>query len=347
MSTCLGQLRRRVLGLSLEETSYLRRGFRGANPAMRRRLQQVGEAFLGGYHKALECGQAAGIEAHLAGLEPELSGFACEGVAMGLALLDQLAPWSSSRVARLLAGAGRPHAYLVHVGVGWVWARLPAGRERMRRRLDPLLSWLAFDGWGFHEGFFHWRDYIHAEPPPWRLRGYETRAFDQGLGRSFWFVNGGNRELIVRTLEEFPLERRADLWSGIGLAAVYAGDSSDSELLALRKSAGNYWPALAQGAAFAAKARQRAGNSSTYTESAVRTLTGFSANDAARLTDLALENLPADGAVPGYEIWRQRIQRQFATSEKMPKDKTSLNATVTPAPLVSSIVADGDKMPGL
>ncbi len=33
---------------------------------------------------------------------------------------------------------------------------------------------------------------------------------------------------------------------------------------------------------------------------------------AAAVTDRARENLPPDGAEPAYEVWRQRIQAQFA-----------------------------------
>ena len=42
------------------------------------------------------------------------------------------------------------------------------------------------------------------------------------------------------------------------------------------------------------------------------------AEDAAKVTDAALENLPADGAEPAYEIWRQRIQAQFARATITP-----------------------------
>ena len=56
---------------------------------------------------------------------------------MGLALLDGLTPWRSSRVRRFLEGAGAAHAYMVHVGVGWAHARLPGNIERRLNRLDP------------------------------------------------------------------------------------------------------------------------------------------------------------------------------------------------------------------
>jgi hypothetical protein len=37
----------------------------------------------------------------------------------------------------------------------------------------------------------------------------------------------------------------------------------------------------------------------------------MSADEAALLTDAALENLPADAATPAYAIWRRRIQSKF------------------------------------
>jgi hypothetical protein len=194
---------------------------------------------------------------------------------------------------------------------------LPFGFPRGQNKLDPLLGWLAFDGWGFHEGFFHWPKYIGGQPPPGKLSGYERRVFDQGLGRSFWFVNGGNLELITQTISNFSADRRPDLWSGIGLAATYAGIVSESLLGELRENAGEFQPQLAQGAAFAAKARQRAGNLSDYTSLATKTLCGFTAAEAARLTDAALENLPAGSDMPAYEIWRRRIQNHFAPNQQL------------------------------
>ena len=284
---------------------------------MRARLEQVGATFLSGYHLALEQGTPTGLATKLNLVEPDWRGFAFEGAAMGLALLDRLTPWRADRITQFLRGAGDAHAYMVHVAVGWVWARWPFGFRKTAQRLDPLLRWLAFDGWGFHEGFFHWPKYIDGQVRPKRLAGYEVRAFDQGLGRSWWFVNGGNPELIARTIENFPTERRGDLWSGLGLASVYAGQISEAELHSLRAAAGNFLPQLAQGAAFAAKARHRAGNPMPYTDRACWILCGQSSADAAAVTDAALENLPANGAEPAYEIWRRRIQEKFSQGKEL------------------------------
>jgi hypothetical protein len=242
----------------------------------------------------------------------DLLGFTYEGAAMGLAVRDLLLPWNRHRVKQFLQGPGRPHAYMVHVGLGWVLARKPGSVERFIDRQDPLLRWLAVDGYGFHEGFFHWPRYLGGQSIPRRLQGYARRAFDQGLGRSLWFIDGAEVERIPKTIAGFPATRHADLWSGVGLASVYAGEVSETELRGLSDSAGEFQPHLAQGACFAAKARQRAGNLTAYHDLACGVVCGLAAGEAAQVSDAALENLPKDGAEPSYEIWRHRIQQKFA-----------------------------------
>jgi hypothetical protein len=308
----LKQFRRRVFGIPEKAIDFKRRGFRPAPNAIHHRLEDVCSSFVAGYHSALESDSAHELESCLDQVEAERRGFAFEGAAMGLTLLEFISPWHSNRIKSFLAGPGDAHIYMIHVGVGWVWARFPFGFRRQHKKLDPLLGWLAFDGWGFHEGFFHWSKYIADQPAPKKLSGYERRAFDQGLGRSFWFVNGGNIELIADMIANFSSDRRSDLWSGIGLAATYAGMINETSLAELRAKSGSFSPQLAQGAAFAAKARQRAGNLTDYTNLATSVFCSMAALDAARLCDQTMENLPDDTEPPAFEIWRQRIQSHFA-----------------------------------
>jgi len=125
-------------------------------------------------------------------------------------------------------------------------------------------------------------------------------------------VDGADVTRIPRTLAGFPSERRRDLWSGIGLACTYAGGVDEANLKALHESAGSFHPQLAQGAAFAAKARQRAGNLLPHTQLACGTLCGIPAEEAARVTDAALEDLPTSEPEPTYELWRRRVQEVFS-----------------------------------
>lgn len=278
-------------------------------------LEASGRSFLAGYHLALEEEAPAALATRLDGVEAEFRGFAFEGAGMGLALLDFLTPWRPGQLRAFLAGAGEPHTYMVHVGIGWAIARLPWLRTRLDRplmRFDPLLRWLVADGYGFHEGYFHWRRSLKSQARPRRLTGYAARAFDQGLGRSLWFVEGGDVARIPSVIATFPAARRPDLWSGVGLACAYAGGVDAESIRQLGARAGEYLPQVAQGVAFAAKARSRAGNPAAHTDLACQIIGAVSADEAAAITDTALEHLPGDGPEPAYEIWRRRIQLTFA-----------------------------------
>ncbi|HEX9941410.1 MAG TPA: DUF1702 family protein [Thermoanaerobaculia bacterium] len=308
-------LRRRLFGISPEETSFARRRFRGEAAAVRERLEQVGLCFVQGYNAALEDDRPLPLAARIEEeVEREFRGFAYEGAGMALALLDALTPGRRNRLSRFLAGPGDAHAYIIHIGAGWILARLPLSPERLLARLaDPVLRWLALDGYGFHEGFFRWPRAVVRQEVPRKLRGYARQGFDQGLGRSLWFVDGADVRLIPRTIGAFPAARRAGLWSGVGLACGYAGGRTRAEVEELRRAAGPWAPQLAQGVAFAAKARERAGNPAAPTELACQVICGMSAAGAAAVTDAALAGLPADRpGEPAFEVWRRRIQEHFS-----------------------------------
>jgi hypothetical protein len=314
------RVRKRLFGLSLDEASFARRGFHAGEPGARVRLEQIGYTFLTGYHVALGEDDPRALGVRLDAIESDLRGFGFEGAAMALALLDTLTPWNSSRWHRFVSGPAAPHVYMAHVGFGWALARLHRLHptiERPLARLDPLLRWLALDGYGFHEGYFYWRRYVHGLEVPRGLSGYALNAFDQGLGRSLWFVEGAGVTQIPATIATFPSSRHADLWSGVGLACAYAGGVDSASIHALGAAARPYESHLAQGVAFAAKARLRAGNPVAHTELACRVLCGLSAEEAAGVTDAALEQLPPDGEVPAYEVWRRRIRAEFAKEAVM------------------------------
>jgi hypothetical protein len=140
--------------------------------------------------------------------------------------------------------------------------------------------------------------------------------FDQGLGRCLWFVDGADVERIAQTVKQFPVPRHGDLWSGVGLACAYAGELDRPGIEVLRDATGECLPQFAQGVAFAAKARQRAGNMARHTELACEVVCGMSTDEAADVTDAALEGLPPDGEEPAYEVWRRRIQSRYAVEAR-------------------------------
>lgn len=307
------RLRRRFLAISLAEATFARRGFREKDAPSRQHLEQIGQTFLSGYQAALEEDDLNDLAQRLASLVPlAFQGFAFEGAAMGLALLDLFAFWRPGRLPAFFNGPGADHIYMIHVGAGWLLARLRRPVKQPPGQLDPLLGWLAVDGYGFHEGYFRWPRTIKKQMIPGRLSGYARRVFDQGLGRSLWFVEGADSARIPEAIARFAPSRRADLWSGVGLACAYAGGADHTAVAKLKATAVPFTPHLAQGAAFAAKARQRAGNMTAHTELACEILCGVPARQAAHITDKALDGLPPDSTEPAYEIWRRRIRRYLA-----------------------------------
>jgi enediyne biosynthesis protein E3 len=163
---------------SPKETTFARCGFRGNNVEARRRLERVGRTFPLGYHAALDVDQPENLALRLNAIDPKFRGFAFEVAAMGLTLLDhQLSLRRQDRIKALLEGAGESHSYVIHVGAGWAFARLPRHVECASRRMYPLLRWLAVDGYGFHEGYFRWRRYLRGRATPAHLSGYGRRVF--------------------------------------------------------------------------------------------------------------------------------------------------------------------------
>ncbi len=308
-----GRMRRALFGIAPREATFARRGFMSDNATVRQRLESVGFAFLEGYHSALEAEDSQELDRRLNATESVLRGFAFEGAAMALALLDIVTPWRRDRVSRLLQGSGAAHAYMVHVGAGWALARLRRRFDDVPAGMDPLLGWLAADGYGFHEGYFHPLRSVHEQAVPARVSGYGLRAFDQGLGRSLWFIFGGDPVRIGTAISHFPPIRREGLWSGAGLACAYAGGVLGDEAKQLASAADANRAALAQGAAFAAEARRRAGNPAAHTDRACRILCGLTADEAAAVTVAAREGLAPCGSLPAYGVWRVRVQDHFAS----------------------------------
>lgn len=318
MSGVLPAVRRSVLTPSTSSTKLDRRGFFVKSPEAQELLETVGRAFLAGYRYAAGARSVDEVERDLGNVDRELRGFAYEGAAMAFTIRDALRIRKGHHhVGRFLAGPASPHVYMAHVGIGGALARLPRRRWPAVAPRDQLLGWLAMDGFGFHQAFFHTDRYVHQQYqdrslrwPPGETGHYVQRAVDQGIGRALWFVEGAEPDRVATVIDKFAPGRQADLWSGAGLAATYAGGATEAELRVLSGRAGEFRPVLAQGCAFAAKARLRANLITEHVRMATELLCGLPLEEAAAVTDQALVDLPThaqDADLPSYETWRRRI----------------------------------------
>ncbi|MBS1911425.1 MAG: DUF1702 family protein [Bacteroidetes bacterium] len=304
-------LRTRLFGISMMEATFERRGFPACASGPRQRLESIGCTFLTGYHAALQAGSMPELQTLLESVECERRGFAYEGAAMALGLLDRLTLWRRNRFEQFVAGPAFHHQYMAYVGFGWALARLRRAPARILRSMDPLIRWLALDGYGFHECYFHWKRVIQEQHVPGRLSGYERNAFDQGVGRCLWFVNGADPDRLAYSIARFDESRRADLWSGAGLACAYAGGVSDDVLLRLGDLGALYRPEIAQGVLFATETRIEAGNMCGHTERACRLLCGMTIQQASTIVNNERRRLVHGASRPAYEQWRRGIQACF------------------------------------
>ncbi|MDL4820298.1 DUF1702 family protein [Actinomadura sp. OS1-43] len=312
------RLRSAVLTPNASATKMAVRGFQIKDHESQAVLETIGRTFLTGYAAAARARSTDEVPAELADIPTRFRGFAYEGAAMGFAMLDGLPGGGTRRVAEFLGGAGGDHVYMAYVGVGWAAARLPRFLRPRLAAPDPLLRWLALDGYGFHQAYFHTGRYVDGQvvdPVAWPVRGapYARRAVDQGIGRALWFVCGTDPGLVADRIEEFAEARRGDLYAGVGLAAAYAGGADEKELRTLWDRAGRYRPDVAQGCAFAAEARLRADLVVPHVELATEVLCSMTPEQAAKVCADHLPAVPDDPAadaradVPAYEAWRRAV----------------------------------------
>ncbi|MEU5090371.1 DUF1702 family protein [Streptomyces sp. NPDC021356] len=325
MSSFFGAFRRRLLTPPVSETTMEVRGFHVKNAEAKQRLEYIGETFLKGYACAVEAGSPAEAEELLETVPRDMRGFAYEGAGMGAAVYDSL-PGHGGRLQGLLAGRGRHHDYMIYVGIGWAMARLPKALWPDIRSTDPLLRWLALDGYGFHQAYFKTDAYVRTPSVqhPFRWRGghnhYTANAIDQGIGRALWFVGGTDPDVVTDLIRAYPEHRHADLYAGAGLACAYAGGVSEDELAHFVHGAGEHRWALAQGAAFATEARVKAGTVIDHTHLAARVVCRTTADGAAQVCrDTRPRSPETPGPFPAYEAWRHDIAAHLASSSLVSK----------------------------
>ncbi len=314
--TLMGGLRVKMFAPDPRDVTFEKRGFHAPSAEQQANLEKVGSMFLTGFGYGLIGRGMSDIQSALEEVEQPFRGFAYEGCTMALAVRDALLPVGRHWVGDFLEGPGKPHVYMAHIGVGWAMARLPGIRWRAIMPEDEVLRWLALDGYGFHQAYFRTDQYVkrqhQARVPLFQPADYAGRAIDQGIGRALWFVNGSEVRRVADAIGQFAPERRGDLWSGAALASVYAGGTDPADLKLMKDLSAEHLPHALLGAAFAAKARLLAGLVTPHTETAVRVWCDMSVEEAAGVTEQAIEVLfDTGGTQPGYERWRERIRQDF------------------------------------
>jgi hypothetical protein len=308
-------LRKKLFGLSHSAVSFEKRGFFAGVPGAREHLERAGGAFVDGYNAAVADSGPRRLAQELARLPADLTGFAHEGASMALALAAIVMPWSRGRWRAFVEETRASHLYLSLVGAGWALARLRLRRlPRFIADADALHAPLVYDGYGFHEAFFHpQRALWHGAA---RLSGEAAASFDQGAGRALWFIAGAEPFRIREAIDCVARVRRGDLWSGIGLAAAYAGGQDARGIRALLHGAHHDVHHFAQGIAFAAKARVRAGNVLPECNAVCLAVWGMDARAVADAADEELEGVRNVIVEARFAAWRAALRDRHAALQE-------------------------------
>ena len=194
---------------------------------------------------------------HLEQIPSEFRSFAYEGASMGIALNDitknkSLDEWN------LFLEKSKAHSAQIHAGLGWAIAKQNISVTPILEKLSPLERFRVLDGQGYYDGIFKQRISFRDQITPIGFNKNMLQAYYQGIGRSLWYTNNCSVNKIQEIILSFPLEHRAALWVGIGVACAYVGGADENLLKSISIASESYQKQLAIGATLAARSRIQA-----------------------------------------------------------------------------------------
>ncbi len=187
-------------------------------------------------------------------IDSEFLSVGYEATSMELALKDFQSD-ESMKSWNTFVTLSKNHAPQVYVGLGWAIAKEKHVDKLFLDALNPEMRFRVWDGCGYFDGIFRQRQVIKNQSRLEYILENDFHSYDQGLGRSLWYICKGDENKIQEMVEAFATERHADLWRGIGIACSYVGGCEESALKKLIVSAKEHSAQLGIGATLVAKSR--------------------------------------------------------------------------------------------
>lgn len=247
------------------------------------------------------------LESALKLTENEFRSIAYEAAAMQLASKDISINQSFDHWRLFMQGPGVKHLTQAHIGLGWAMAQQQFPVFPFIETLESLMQCRVIDGYGYYEGIFRKRRSIGEQQIPLALENRFLHAYDQGLGRSIWYICKGSCEKIKEMVEPFPTSRHKDLWRGIGTACAYVGGFDENLLTQLTTSSGGNHKQLSIGAALVSRSRTEAGSFTRYIDMACRVWSNCTGEEAFNIT-VKTEPLLSEKIVDPCKAWIMNIE---------------------------------------
>jgi hypothetical protein len=283
-----------------------------AEPGMAYRLLRIANV-VGLAHNHCLVSDALGVDALLAVVDPDLRGFAVEGIGMGLT--TRTAAGGDDLLGTFLEGSGAAFLGLPYTGIGMGLAHNAlAFSEDLVDRHRGLSRWMILDGLAFWGARQDWEARGVRFEAPDGVSGPALAFFDRGLGRCGWFQLLGRVADVAGWIASAPEARRGWLWYGVGVAATFTGGVEIEDLQALRAAAGDHRPDLAAGSIQGADVRAGAGIDTAYTARACGALSGLTVEAARRVGAEVRRDLGGDDSVEAARTWVTRIKATVPSS---------------------------------
>lgn len=215
--------------------------------------------------------------------EKEFLPVAYEGAAMELALNDLTERDSIFKWKQLL-DASKKYACQIYIGMGWAIAQQKKSELSFLDQLSHNMQFRLWDGCGYYDGIFRQRQSIKGQKRSEHIQPKDFQAYDEGVGRSIWYICKGDETKVKELITTFDKERHSDLWRGVSIACCFVGGFDENKLRALFVSSGEHKIQLRIGAAMVAKSRIEADCSTEDIELANQVFNGMSAIEAMKIT---------------------------------------------------------------
>jgi hypothetical protein len=192
-------------------------------------------AFIMGYYEALEL-HPNSLKKVAEKVIPSKIGFALEGAAMAMVILDELDRTGSNYFQLLFRDSSEDQQIIYLIGAGMASAKLAKPIDWLPEGLDFSHLPAIYNGYGFYNSYFKSPSIVSN-----RLMlsfQKENIYFDRGCGRALWFTHMGNISAIVGVINGASDSRKAMLWNGVAVASAFTGNRFIEERL--YKAAGLY-----------------------------------------------------------------------------------------------------------
>jgi enediyne biosynthesis protein E3 len=251
------------------------------------------------------------LQVYLANLDPDLRFFGLEGAGTGVFARETRDPGAKGWMERFLEQTSPDHAIAFYTGCGMRLAMQGGDHTQVIQRFSSLDRWFVLNGLGFMRVLLDFGRYRQEREPLAGLNRSEQRIADRGVGRACWFRGYGDVAAVAEKAHAFSVDRRPDVWQGVGVASTFAGGVEPEALVRLLALAAPYQAELAVGAVMSAGTRFNLGAVTHHTQRAAEILAGTSPEQCAARLGEARRSVGQATSLEAFEAaWHAGLLRR-------------------------------------